>query len=96
MVGINSLQLILQVLARYRSREITDPRDKVYALMGLAKDVRDVGVEGLTYSIQADYGKSVAEVYRDTTLFALLSTSSIEILSHCREGQETFASWVPD
>jgi hypothetical protein len=73
--------------------ESTDPRDKIYALLGLAKDRADLERFGLS----PDYTKSCKELYT-TTMAVLLEQGHISLLSHCQmpKLQSDLPSWVPD
>ncbi|KAI1154489.1 HET-domain-containing protein [Nemania diffusa] len=73
----------------------SDPRDKIFALLGLAFDREDLSEKG----INPDYGKSYREVYSLTTS-ALLQQGHISLLSlvqpHRRSIVENLPSWVPN
>jgi hypothetical protein len=47
---------ILPVLHSTQEAKCTDPRDRLYAILGVVKDTQD---------IQIDYSKSVTDVYRE-------------------------------
>jgi hypothetical protein len=66
----------------------TDPRDKVFAILGLAKD--DMG-------LQPDYDLTCAEVFTEVTI-AMLRSGQIEVLSFCRPHLNNLRlpSWVVD
>lgn len=73
--------------------ESTDPRDKIFALLGLAADreeLEDLGV-------LPDYTKSCKETYT-TAMAALLQQGHISLLSFCQTPkiQSDLPSWVPD
>lgn len=66
----------------------TDPRDKVFAMFGLAQ----------ASFLQPDYNLSVEDVYRRTTQSLVLALGNLDILccvSHPKRGA-TLPSWVPD
>ena len=66
----------------------TDPRDKIFAMLGLA--------QGLV--LQPDYNSSVEDVYLQTTQFLLVALGNLDILccvSHPKR-VATLPSWVPD
>ena len=73
----------LEVLAGFHSRNATDPRDKLYGLLGLA-------VEHSARSIQPDYAKTVEEVYESFVILTLEDTGDLDVLSH------TFRDRTPD
>lgn len=86
---------LLEVLSRYRTSHATDPRDKVYALLRLARDSRQAG--SLDH-IPVDYAKSVVNVYHDVAKFLLASTNRLDFLSYCRSKRRLtgLPSWIPD
>lgn len=86
---------LLTLLTKFRSRHATDPRDKVYGLVGLVSD--RFGCCDLALS----YRESVAQVYETTAVYILRAANSLDILEACalgRPGQEALEapSWVPD
>ncbi|OAL43783.1 HET-domain-containing protein [Pyrenochaeta sp. DS3sAY3a] len=87
----NSHYLLDDLLSVHRGAGVTDPRDQIYGLLGLAKD------GGL---FEVDYSKSVAEVYVDAAKNMLLSSSSLKILHLLVTPQggrdPLLPSWVPD
>ncbi|KAH7412582.1 heterokaryon incompatibility protein-domain-containing protein [Cadophora sp. MPI-SDFR-AT-0126] len=70
--------------------QATDPRDKVFALLGIAKDAVDL-------ALHPDYGKSCKEVYSDLAR-TLIRNGYIEILSLCEFPKQIdgLPSWVHD
>lgn len=73
--------------------ESTDPRDKIFALLGLAADrekLRKLGVF-------PDYSKSCKEIYT-MTMVVLLQLGYMALLSFCQTPkiQPGLPSWVPD
>ena len=78
------------LLSARRSCLCTDPRDKVFALLGLASDAQ---------GLSPDYYKSVAEVYSETAKCILRTDKgTLSLLSEVkglRLGSE-LPSWVPD
>ena len=73
-----------------RSLNATDPRDKIYGLLGLATDSGQLG-------ILPDYEKTIIEVYNDTSR-KLIATGETSILSWCQQStrMEGLPSWVAD
>ena len=66
----------------------TDPRDKIFAVLGLAQAL----------FLQPDYNSSVEDVYVQTTQFLLVALGNLDILccvSHPKR-IPTLPSWVPD
>lgn len=86
-----SLSLLLCVTRRFLA---SDPRDKVFALIGLASKIK-------SQSINPDYARPTVDVYRDitgyliTTEQSLTLLSTIEDISH-RKPDSSLPSWVPD
>jgi hypothetical protein len=68
--------------------DATDPRDRVFALLGIAED--DMG-------LQPNYDLTCAEVYIEVTS-AMLQSGDIELLSYCRPHLNNLRvpSWVVD
>lgn len=73
--------------------QATDPRDKVFALLGLVNDKDSLEALG----VFPDYTKSKEEVYT-TTMAAMLRQGHISLLSICCgiERPNGLPSWVPD
>lgn len=92
---------LLRVLQHVRAYTCHDPRDKVFASLGMAADVGDA-------DLLPNYGKHVSEVYDDVTRFVFSSTtrSSLDflgyVLRHAEGSQivqhqtQKLPSWVPD
>jgi hypothetical protein len=85
------LHHILRDCPRFRS---SDPRDKVYALLGLTSD-------GPQEILSPDYSKSVESVYAESMRFMLRQDgSAIDMLLRARLGYPrefgALPSWVPD
>ncbi|KAE9368056.1 HET-domain-containing protein [Stipitochalara longipes BDJ] len=71
-----------------QTMQATDPRDKIFGLLGLAPDAAELG-------IKADYKKEVNEVFTDTAK-TLLQNHFTDVLSWCRFPKPDLPSWVPD
>lgn len=73
----------------------TDPRDKIIALLGMARESEK---DKAAVFIQPDYGRSVQELYKDVT-GQFIMAGSLELLSSV-EGDmrqiEGLPTWVPD
>jgi Heterokaryon incompatibility protein (HET) len=71
----------------------TDPRDKLFALMGIS-DSRSCG------SIRIDYTKDVSSLYRDTAHYMLIKEQNLSLLRTAGVGSarnlKDLPSWVPD
>ena len=74
-----------------RTREASDPRDKVYALYGLLQDNQRV-------SLEISYAMSVEDVYRSTVRFCIENEGKLDVLGHVPrfKNQSDQPSWVPD
>ena len=84
---------LLDLLQRFRYCIATDPRDKVYSLLGLSSDVEqgDIGI---------DYMLPPQEVYKDVVRFFLARHKTLDILGavmhHDSDLRHFLPSWVPD
>lgn len=84
----DSLRLLLALSA---DRESENPKDRIYALLGLMRDK-------LNPLLQPDYTKSVAEIYSNATRHLIYVDKSLDVICGQRiEGKfSDLASWVPD
>jgi len=93
---------LLTLLRRFRSRQATDHRDKVFSLLGLVD-------RWMTIPLRIDYKMTKDELYILTTLHVIEATQSLSILCDIDQvaerrpppGGSTFQepsqpSWVPD
>lgn len=99
---------LLDVLSRFCATDSTDPRDKIYGLLGLATD---------DHGIIPDYRKSVQDVYIDVARSQLNATHNLDLITQSLwplgntpalkpyrigyNGSETYAtldlpSWLPN
>jgi hypothetical protein len=77
-------------LIQARNTICKDPRDKIYALMGIADD-------GFTLGIEIDYSKSVEDVYKEAVYKMFKSVHGVDILCHASGAKNLdLPSWVPD
>ncbi|KAJ4369045.1 hypothetical protein N0V83_006127 [Neocucurbitaria cava] len=85
---------LFEMMITMAVRETSNPRDRVYALLGLAEDREQLG-------IRPDYSLSCAHMYMRTAE-ALISEHGLVMLSYCdsrRSGKPHtagFPSWAPD
>lgn len=85
---------LLKVLRTTRNFKVTDPRDKILGVLGIAGDIptrpKDV----------SDYRLSTSQNYHKTALYLLEVQFPQDILAHAglqrRVGQLDMPSWVPD
>nr|CEG02308.1 unnamed protein product [Fusarium pseudograminearum CS3220]CEG02964.1 unnamed protein product [Fusarium pseudograminearum CS3487] len=89
---------LMDVLTRFREMESTDPRDRIYSLLGLATD---------DHGIHADYTKSVPDLYRTTTISLINLSGNLDILCQnpfeasrghkaLQHAQDALPSWVAE
>ncbi|KAK7992376.1 HET-domain-containing protein [Apiospora saccharicola] len=90
----HSAQRLLALLIYCRSRSATNPRDKVYAFLGL----KDIGCSvPNTLGIQPDYAAEVADVYRNASQQIMTRSRSLDILGACLPASSiSMPTWVPD
>ncbi|KAK4460584.1 heterokaryon incompatibility protein-domain-containing protein [Cladorrhinum samala] len=81
------------LLVRCRSLQATDPRDKVYALLGLAQPQ-----DPIHELLPVDYAVEVTECYIQLALAILTSSRNLDLLAVERSpaSGKTLPSWVPD
>lgn len=81
--------------------QATDPRDKVFGLLGMATDCR----QAIPPALKPDYLKSTPDVFSDATRYIIKTSKCLDVLSHigfvapfepppdaCKRH---FPSWVP-
>ncbi|KAE9568677.1 hypothetical protein CGMCC3_g15249 [Colletotrichum fructicola] len=101
LLGLASIRANLQteklrfdeVISKFRTRRATDPRDKVFGLLGISRGLRTTSI---------DYTLTAAQVFEATTREIMSYCTNLDILSHCANQAywETatagLPSWVPD
>ena len=84
---------LLYLLSAFRSCQASDPRDKIFALVGLA-DQRTIA------ACTPDYSKKVSEIYSSLASHLIIPERNADILAFCvapHKGQcVPLPSWVPD
>lgn len=86
---------ILLLLKTYRERDATDPRDKIYGLLGMASDATEIG-------IVPDYSISWQEVYKRTAVKLIQNYHDPCLVAHQSLGLSLenekvgLPSWAPD
>ncbi|MCJ1241658.1 hypothetical protein MMC14_009664 [Varicellaria rhodocarpa] len=84
------------LLCSTRRFQATDPRDKVIALMGLARNPNPT----FPNSIEPDYSKKTAELYRDVTGRVITEEQNLSLISSVEDQSDRqkheLPSWVPD
>lgn len=80
---------LLHLLQEFSNRQASDDCDKVYGLLGLAKN---------RHIIEPDYRLGILEVYRSTALALIRSDSSLAcwVGDQRRKNQRNLPSWIPD
>ncbi|MCJ1247370.1 hypothetical protein MMC30_004584 [Trapelia coarctata] len=82
---------------RFRNRQATDPRDKVFGIANISR-TSDRLVESGPFVI--DYTKTVQAVYIEASVFALVAFKGLEALSYVGDRTTNqvhdLPSWVPD
>lgn len=91
-------QTIAQILDKSSRLESTDPRDRVFGLLGVLKRLNPA--EPLPPSLTPDYNKPLAHVYRDVTRAAIRQKHDLDMLLHnfeplLKDSIEDLPSWVP-
>ncbi|MCJ1288353.1 hypothetical protein MMC26_007708 [Xylographa opegraphella] len=85
---------LLQLLARTEACRASDPRDKVYALLGLVDNHHD----RFKPLLKADYTLPLVRVYCDTTRYVISLTQSLEVLCYNvnhSSPEKSVPSWMP-
>ena len=80
-----------------RSFSATDPRDKIFALLGMAKEVGED--QDMATLLQPDYSKSVQQVFTEVTGASLTRGDLVLLSSVERQNMRQITglpSWVPD
>ena len=83
---------LLQLLQDSRASEATDPRDKIYGILGLCWDFSSDS------ELVPDYNLSVREVYTSVVKAYIEKYNNLDIFGHCGytgDGLD-LPSWVPD
>lgn len=89
---------LLSLLQLFRDRRATDPRDKVYALLGLSRAPISKSWKPGKKQLIPDYTLSEAEAFRQATLECIHQETSLSVLSTDlgRKFRNDLPSWVPD
>ncbi|KAF5560651.1 heterokaryon incompatibility 6 OR allele [Fusarium phyllophilum] len=90
LLGIHQSKDWPYLVSKFVEHEASDPRDKIYAFIGLADQTG--------YDIMADYNKPVLEVYQDFVRKAIAVTEKLDILRFSTVQDldtKTGPLWVP-
>lgn len=91
LLKLSKIDNFVFVLAQHRSRQATDPRDKVYGLLGLAHSPQ-------SSQIVPNYSSSVEDIYVETIVNDIKCSGSLRSLSFAvdNESSRNIPSWVTD
>ncbi|KAK3336545.1 heterokaryon incompatibility protein-domain-containing protein [Cercophora scortea] len=84
---------LLDVLARFKNVYSTDPRDKIYGLLGLVTE---------KHGIRVDYSKPPRDLFAEVTLHLISSLANLDIICQnpwsvdTEEARADLSSWVAD
>jgi hypothetical protein len=80
---------LFRTLLFHRLKEATDPRDKVYSLLGLTS---------ASDEIEVNYRRDVKKVYIDTATYVIRTSGKLDVLWAVPPHRDRFSlpSWVPD
>lgn len=90
---------LVKTLARYRLFEATDPRDKIYALLGISSDVTSQATASSKSGLQirVDYFSTPTEVYKILAATVLESQGPYFLnLVFDVDRDSSLPTWVPD
>jgi len=81
---------LLELLLTHKSKKSTDPKDKVYALVGISSSRHSFGV--------IDYSLSVQEIYTHTSRHIITTSQKLDIICVKNHFLNDYGlpSWVPD
>ncbi|KAH9203959.1 heterokaryon incompatibility protein-domain-containing protein [Leptodontidium sp. 2 PMI_412] len=85
-----SVPPLLELLLSHKSKKSTDPKDKVYALIGVSESDDAFGI--------IDYSHSVREVYTHTARHIITSTQRLDVICVKQNDVDQYdlPSWAPD
>ena len=87
------------LLSDFRDQRTSEPRDKVYALLGLSS--WSMRGQRLPQLLEPDYGKPVAKIFADATRAAIMQAGNLNVLECISRLESKFYSkdelpcWVP-
>jgi hypothetical protein len=81
---------LLELLLSHKSKKSTDPRDKVYALVGICSTRDTFG--------EIDYGREMKEIYTHTARRIISTEGKLDVICVKQHDIQQFnlPSWVPD
>ncbi|KAI8627852.1 heterokaryon incompatibility protein-domain-containing protein [Xylariaceae sp. FL1651] len=78
-----------QLLNSTCSRDVSDPRDKIYGMMSIAP-------QSFAFKIRPDYSLGVREVYKNTFLRYTEQYKRLTLLKYCGKLHQSWPTWIPD
>ncbi|KAI9155707.1 Heterokaryon incompatibility protein [Paramyrothecium foliicola] len=96
--GKAHLPSLLQVVQSIRHLDVTDPRDKIWGILGLYEKKLRLGKPPPEFPIVVDHRDTVAQVYLDFAWHALLESRNLDLLSLVTPQRhvEGMPTWTPD
>jgi hypothetical protein len=105
--NLNCPHVLSSLLWSFRDREATDPRDKIYSLLGIveASTMRSKAEhepsDGTTTTLDSkqiiiNYHAPLEEVYTSLIRAIITSSQSLNIMCACQGSSSFQRSWVPD
>ena len=81
---------LLDLLYTHMSKHSTDPRDKIYALIGISNSLDTFG--------PIDYKRSIIDTFTYTARYIISTTGNLDIICICQNEDVKYdlPSWVPD
>ncbi|KAK8012952.1 hypothetical protein PG991_010327 [Apiospora marii] len=93
-------EILLTLLEGCRQRESKDPRDKIYAVSGILKNIQKLGSSTDAVNqvkIHADYASPVVYVYRMMSQQLIQTTKTLDVLGISpKSSRRGLPSWVTD
>lgn len=91
---------LLAMLTSFQKLETTDPRDKIYATLGIVAPYKRVHHLYDEIPITPDYTKSSEEVYKEAAVYLIWERQDLYLWSFqpptSQRNLKTLPSWVPD
>ncbi|KAG8161307.1 hypothetical protein KVR01_009571 [Diaporthe batatas] len=88
---------LLNLLIHCRHRDSKDPKDKIYAMLGLLRDVQSGALNAQKLCIEPDYELPVIEVYRQVSQELIKKLGNLDVLGVTPKASLTgLPSWVTD
>ncbi|KAK5715461.1 hypothetical protein LTR15_010105 [Elasticomyces elasticus] len=91
MFGTKTRHAFVDLLYASSLRQTTDPRDRVFGMLGLLGHLPD-SCRDASHLLSPDYQKHVTEVQRDATRYIILEDNSLNILALLNHSETSLAS----